>query len=122
VVAAVILWDLGFDTIYAHQDREDDAIAGVRSTARLWGEQTRPLLLACYAATVAMLALAGWLAGLSILFYAVLPVPAALLLWQVVRLDIHDPARCLVLFRFNRETGIAVAGAILLGHLSLGLS
>jgi 4-hydroxybenzoate polyprenyltransferase len=120
--AAVILWDLGFDTIYAHQDREDDAIAGVRSTARLWGEQTRPLLLACYAATVAMLALAGWLAGLSILFYAVLPVPAALLLWQVVRLDIHDPARCLVLFRFNRETGIAVAGAILLGHLSLGLS
>jgi 4-hydroxybenzoate polyprenyltransferase len=115
--AAAILWDLGFDTVYAHQDREDDAIAGVRSTARLWGERTRPLLLGCYAATVAALALAGGLAGLSVWFFVVLPVPAALLLWQVVRLDIHDPAGCLRLFRLNRETGLAVAAAILAGWL-----
>src|SRR6185437_12742286 len=63
--AAAILWDLGFDTIYAHQDREDDALIGVHSTARLFGERTRPFLAACYATAVAALALAGWLAGLG---------------------------------------------------------
>ena len=115
--AAAILWDLGFDTIYAHQDREDDALAGIRSTARLWGERTRALLFVCYAAALGCLALAGWLAGLSAAFFLALPVPAALLAWQAVRLDIHDPAGCLRLFRLNRETGLAIAAAILLGRL-----
>jgi 4-hydroxybenzoate polyprenyltransferase len=115
--AAAILWDLGFDTIYAHQDREDDALAGVHSTARLFGERTRPFLAACYAATIVMLAVAGWLAGLSVWFYAGLAAPAALLAQQVIRLDIHDPGGCLRLFRLNREVGLAVAGALLLGHL-----
>ena len=115
--AAAILWDLGFDTIYAHQDREDDALAGVHSTARLFGERTRPFLAACYAATIAALAVAGWLGGLSVGFYAGLAVPAALLTRQVIQLDIHDPGGCLRLFRLNREVGLAVAGAMLLGHL-----
>ena len=113
--AAAILWDLGFDTIYAHQDREDDALVGVRSTARLFGERTRPFLAACYAATVVMLAVAGRLAGLGIWFYPSLALPAALLARQVVMLDIHDPAGCLRLFRANREAGLAVALAILAG-------
>ena len=117
IYAAAILWDLGFDTIYAHQDREDDAAAGVRSTARLWGEWSRPLLAATYAATIAVLALAGHLAGLSPGFYPALLLPAALLAWQVARLDIHDPASCLGLFRLNRETGLAAALAILIGRL-----
>lgn len=115
--AAAILWDLGFDTIYAHQDREDDALVGVRSTARLFGEQTRPFLAACYAAAVLVLALAGWLAGLGGWFYPALALPAALLARQVILLDIHDPAGCLRLFRANRETGLAVALAILAGRL-----
>ena len=117
IYLAAILWDLGFDTIYAHQDREDDALAGVRSTARLWGERTRPLLLATYAAALAALVGAGVLAGLSSRFYPALILPAALLLWQVARLDIHDPAGCLRLFRLNRETGLAVGLAILIGRL-----
>ena len=62
---AAILWDLGFDTIYAHQDREDDALVGVKSTARLFGERTAPFLAACYGGMVLLLALAGWLAGLA---------------------------------------------------------
>jgi 4-hydroxybenzoate polyprenyltransferase len=114
---AAILWDLGFDTIYAHQDREDDALVGVKSTARLFGERTRPFLAACYAATLAMLALAGWGAGLHVWFYPALALPAALLFRQVGTLDIHDPALCLRLFRANRETGLAVAAAILIGWL-----
>ena len=114
---AAILWDLGFDTVYAHQDREDDALAGVRSTARLFGERTRPFLAACYAGTIGALALAGWLSALSPWFYVGLTLPAALLALQVIRLDIHDPAGCLRLFRLNREVGLAVAGAVLLGQL-----
>lgn len=115
--AAAILWDLGFDTIYAHQDREDDALAGVHSTARLFGENTRPFLAACYAAAVLVFALAGWSAGLGWWFYPALALPAALLARQVIRLDIHDPAGCLTLFRANREAGLAFAAAILAGWL-----
>jgi 4-hydroxybenzoate polyprenyltransferase len=114
---AAILWDLGFDTIYAHQDREDDALVGVKSTARLFEERTRPFLAVCYAATLAMLALAGWCAGLHVWFYPALVLPAALLFRQVRMLDIHDPALCLRLFRANRETGLAVSAAILIGWL-----
>jgi 4-hydroxybenzoate polyprenyltransferase len=113
---AAILWILGYDTIYAHQDREDDALVGVRSTARLFAGHTRPFLAACYGATLLLLAVAGGLAGLGAGFYAALIVPAGLLAWQIVRIDIDDPALCLRLFRLNRETGLAVALAILLGH------
>jgi 4-hydroxybenzoate polyprenyltransferase len=115
--AAAILWDLGFDTIYAHQDREDDALVGVRSTARLFGEHTRPFLAACYAAAVAVLALSGWLAGLGVWFYPALVLPAGLLARQVIALDIDDPAGCLRLFRSNREVGLAVGLAILAGWI-----
>jgi 4-hydroxybenzoate polyprenyltransferase len=115
--ATAILWDLGFDTIYAHQDREDDAIVGVRSTARLFGEKTRPFLAACYAGAMLMLVLAGWLAGLGVWFYPMLILPAVLLARQVIALDIHDPAGCLRLFRANRETGLAIGLAILTGWL-----
>ncbi len=117
IYGAAILWDLGFDTIYAHQDREDDALVGVKSTARLFNENTRPFLAACYAGTVALLALAGWLAGLSSWFYPALALPAGLLAWQVRALDIHDPGLCLRLFRANREVGLAVGLALLIGRL-----
>ena len=117
---AAILWDLGFDTIYAHQDREDDALVGVRSTARLFGEHTRPFLAICYAAAVAVFALAGWSAGLGFWFYPALTLPAVLLARQVLTLDIHDPARCLMLFRANREVGLAFAFALLVGAIQAG--
>jgi 4-hydroxybenzoate polyprenyltransferase len=118
--AAAIFWDLGFDTIYAHQDREDDALVGVRSTARLFGERTRPFLVACYGATVLLFVLAGWSVGFGWWFFAALVLPAGLLARQVVSLDIHNPERCLMLFRANRETGLAFALALLLGVLQAG--
>ncbi len=117
IYGAAVLWDLYFDTIYAHQDREDDALIGVRSTARLFGPRTRPFLALTAAATIAALALAGALAGLSAAFFAALVLPAGLLAWQVWRLDINDPAGCLRLFRANREFGLAVGLAILLGRM-----
>jgi 4-hydroxybenzoate polyprenyltransferase len=113
--AAAIAWILGYDTIYAHQDREDDALIGVKSTARLFGDRTRPFLTACYAATILLLALAGHLAGLSAWFQAALLLPAALLARQIVALDINDPALCLRLFKSNREVGLAVGLAVLAG-------
>ncbi len=115
IYAAAILWDVGFDTIYAHQDREDDALVGVRSTARLFGEWTRPFLAACYAGAVGALLLAGWLNGLGFWFYPTLLLPVVLLARQVVSLDIHDPGQCLRLFKANREVGLTVALAILAG-------
>jgi 4-hydroxybenzoate polyprenyltransferase len=114
--AAAFFWILGYDTIYAHQDREDDALVGIRSTARRFGERTRPFLAVCYGATLALLACAGWLAGLSWPYLPALLLPAALLARQVIALDIHDPARCLALFRLNREAGLLVALAFLAGR------
>jgi 4-hydroxybenzoate polyprenyltransferase len=114
---AAICWDLGFDTIYAHQDREDDALVGVHSTARLFGERTRPFLAACYAAAVSLFALAGFVPGLNGWFYFALLLPAGLLARQVVTLSIDDPERCLMLFRANREVGLAFALALLVGGM-----
>ncbi|MBR0671970.1 4-hydroxybenzoate octaprenyltransferase [Neoroseomonas soli] len=115
--AAGFFWILGYDTIYAHQDREDDALVGIRSTALHFGERTRPFLAACYAATVSLLALSGWLAGLSAWFLPALALPAALLIRQIAMLDIRDPALCLRLFKANREVGLAIALAFLVGRL-----
>jgi 4-hydroxybenzoate polyprenyltransferase len=114
---AAILWDLGFDTIYAHQDREDDALAGVKSTARLFGNRTAPFLAVCYGGAVLLLAVAGHFAGLGRWFYPVLALPAVLLGRQVALLDIDDPALCLRLFKANREAGLAIAAAILAGWI-----
>lgn len=113
--AAAFCWILGYDTVYAHQDREDDALIGVRSTARLFATSTKPLLAVCYAATIALIALAGALAGLPITFYIGLMLPAALLAWQATTLDIDDPAGCLARFHLNREIGLLVGLAIFLG-------
>lgn len=115
--AAGFFWILGYDTIYAHQDREDDALVGIRSTALRLGESTRPFLIASYAVMLALLALAGALAGLSWWFAPALLLPGALLARQVVRLDIRDPALCLRLFKANRDVGLAVALAFLIGRL-----
>jgi 4-hydroxybenzoate polyprenyltransferase len=115
---AGVAWTLGYDTIYAHQDKEDDALIGVKSTARLFGAATRPWLAGFYGVTLAGIALAGWLAGLQWPFYAIL-IPAALhLAWQVRRLDIDDTADCLRKFRANRDFGLVVLAAILAGRVS----
>lgn len=114
---AGFLWILGYDTIYAHQDREDDARVGIGSSALRLGARTRPFLAACYGGVLALLAAAGGVAGLHWAFLPALALPAALLVRQVVLLDIDDPARCLALFKSNREVGLAIALAFLIGRL-----
>jgi 4-hydroxybenzoate polyprenyltransferase len=114
---AGFFWILGYDTIYAHQDREDDAMVGIRSTARKFGERSAVFVAGCYAATVALLGVAGTLAGLSIWFFVALLVPAWMLSRQAQALDIHDPAKCLTLFKSNREAGLVIALAFLVGRL-----
>jgi 4-hydroxybenzoate polyprenyltransferase len=115
--AAGFFWILGYDTIYAHQDREDDAMVGIRSTARKFAENSRGFIGACYGAMLVLLAVSGWLAGLHWLFLPALGVPAALLAYQVRTLDIDDPGACLRLFKLNREVGLLVALAMLVGRL-----
>lgn len=112
-----ILWILGYDTIYAHQDREDDSLIGVKSTARLFGAKTGRMLAACYTGLLLLLAASIALAGLPPAAYWLLLPPAALLAWQIIRLDINDPARCLALFKLNREVGLLVAVALLAGRI-----
>ena len=115
--AAGFFWILGYDTIYAHQDREDDALVGIRSSALRLGDKTRPFLILCYGLTVTLLALAGWLAGLTPWYLLGLALPGVMLARQVIQLDIADPALCLRLFKANRDVGLAIAAAFLLGRL-----
>jgi 4-hydroxybenzoate polyprenyltransferase len=112
-----IFWILGYDTIYAHQDREDDALIGVKSTARLIGANTKPFLTACYTATIVLIAASMVMLHLSWFGILALALPAALLARQIVKLDINNPQRCLELFKSNREVGLAVGLAILIGQI-----
>jgi len=106
--AGAILWTIGYDTIYAHQDKEDDALIGVRSTARLFGARTVPLLTLFYAGATALFTVAFVLAGAGIIAFAGLTLGAWHLLWQTRTLDIDDPDNCLRVFRSNREYGLIV--------------
>ena len=113
--AAGIFWTLGYDTIYAHQDREDDALVGVKSSALKLGTKTRPAVLFFYAVSLACLGLAGVWGGVGVLFWAGLAIAGWQLAMQVYQLDIDDPARCLRIFKSNRDAGFVIAGAYILG-------
>jgi 4-hydroxybenzoate polyprenyltransferase len=112
--AGAISWVIGYDTIYAHQDREDDALIGVKSTALLFGERTKPILAGFYALAVVLIAWAGWSAGGGLVFAGGLLAFAAHLAWQIARLDIDDPANCLVVFKSNRDAGLILFAGLAL--------
>ncbi len=112
--AGSIAWVIGYDTIYAHQDREDDALIGIKSTALLFAERTKPMLGLFYGLAVILIGAAGFAASASIIFAIGLLVFAAHLGWQIVRLDIADPDRCLALFKSNRDAGLILFAGLLL--------
>jgi 4-hydroxybenzoate polyprenyltransferase len=104
--AGSILWVIGYDTIYAHQDREDDTAIGVRSTARLFGVETRTALLFLYGGAVALITVAIELAGGGMIALLGALGFGLHLVWQIRTLDVNDPARCLMQFRSNRDAGL----------------
>jgi 4-hydroxybenzoate polyprenyltransferase len=112
--AGSICWVIGYDTIYAHQDREDDLLIGIKSTALLFGERTAPMLASFYAVAVVLIAAAGFLAGGGFIFAIGVIAFAAHLAWQVTRLDINNPAHCLMLFKSNRDAGLILFGTMLI--------
>ncbi|MFQ5784760.1 MAG: 4-hydroxybenzoate octaprenyltransferase [Alphaproteobacteria bacterium] len=116
--AAGIAWTLGYDTIYAHQDKEDDALIGVKSSARKLGAATRPWLFVFYAVAVGLIGLSGALAGLSWPFYAGLAAAGAQLGWQAARVDIDDASDCLATFKSNAWLGWIVFAAIVAGRVT----
>lgn len=111
---AGIIWTLFYDTIYAHQDREDDALIGVKSTARLFAERTPTWLFGFSVLSSILMGLAIYLAcserGTLSTLIAILAVPAFWmhLRWQMRRFDAHDPVRLMMLFRSNRDAGLIV--------------
>ena len=107
-----IAWVIGYDTIYAHQDREDDAIVGVKSTALLFGTATAKWLMGFYGVAVACMAFAFTLVGAGPVAGLGLAAFAAHLAWQVKRLDIEDPDLCLRLFKSNRDAGLILFVAL----------
>ena len=109
--AGSVLWTIGYDTIYAHQDKEDDALVGVRSTARLFGERTKPALVMLYGGMLALFAAAFAGAGVAWPAYAGLIAAGLHMANQIRVLDIDDADQCLALFKSNSVVGwIVFAG------------
>jgi 4-hydroxybenzoate polyprenyltransferase len=118
--AGSIAWVIGYDTIYAHQDVEDDALIGVKSTARLFGERTQAALVVFYGFAVALIGVSLARAGSHFPAWVGLAAFAAHLCWQVVRLKIGDAARCLKLFKSNRDAGLLLFAGLLADALMRG--
>ena len=111
--AGAIAWVIGYDTIYAHQDAEDDALIGIKSTALLFGEKTKPALAAFYGLAVALIGVALWLSVVRWPAWIGLAAFATHLAWQIRRLQIGNSALCLKLFKSNRDAGLLLFAGLL---------
>jgi len=112
--AGSIAWVIHYDTIYAHQDREDDALVGLKSTALLFGSRTKPVLALFSAAAVGLIGLAGITAHAGPVFALGLAAFSTHLAWQIARIEIDDPDSCLRMFRANRDAGLILFAALVL--------
>ncbi|MHB8270418.1 4-hydroxybenzoate octaprenyltransferase [Bradyrhizobium sp.] len=116
--AGSIAWVIGYDTIYAHQDTEDDALIGIKSTALLFGARTRPALMVFYGLAVALIGVALTLAGAGWMAWIGLAAFAVHLVSQIERLEIGDPKLCLRLFKSNRNAGLLLLAGLLSDAIS----
>jgi 4-hydroxybenzoate polyprenyltransferase len=112
--AGSISWVIGYDTIYAHQDAEDDALIGIKSTARLFGAATHKALAVFYSLAVVLIGTALVLAGAWLPAWIGLAAFALHLAIQIRRLDIRDPALCLRIFKSNRDAGLILFAGLLI--------
>lgn len=106
--AGSVAWTIGYDTIYAHQDKEDDLLLGLKSTALRFGDATASWVGAFYGSALVLWTVAGFLAGAHLVFFCAVALAALQLAWQVTTLDIADPGNCLRRFRSNRDVGAAI--------------
>jgi 4-hydroxybenzoate polyprenyltransferase len=115
IYAAGFFWTLGYDTVYGHQDKEDDVLVGVMSSSIKLGRNTRPFVGLVYLLTVLLLSLAGGAVDIGWFFYLMLGATAVQFAWQVATLDIDDPKNCLARFKSNRDVGLMIFLGALLG-------
>jgi 4-hydroxybenzoate polyprenyltransferase len=111
--AGSIAWVIGYDTIYAHQDSEDDALIGIKSTALLFGARTPQALILFYGLAVVLIGVALVLAGVRWPAGAGLAAFAGHLMWQIRRLEVGDPRLCLRIFKSNRDAGLLLFAGLL---------
>ncbi|MCF8473167.1 MAG: 4-hydroxybenzoate octaprenyltransferase [Emcibacter sp.] len=111
-----IFWTLGYDTIYAHQDKEDDALIGVKSTALRLGNHTPKWLYVFYTIMLTLFGLAGYLSQMGNIFYAGLIIVALHCLWQIKTLQMDNSENCLERFKSNRNLGLIIFISIIGGH------
>lgn len=111
---AAVFWTIGYDTIYALQDIEDDAVVGIRSSARTFGQHTQLAVGICYALATGLVLAAIVLAGGGILAFAATGLFGLHLAAQVARMPKAGPARALALFRSNRDAGLVLAAGLCL--------
>ncbi len=114
--AAAFFWTLGYDTIYAHQDKEDDALIGVMSTALRFGSKSKAWISGFYVSAMICLMVTGFLADLSPLYFLVLAVPAGLLTLQLYSVNLDEPRSCLVHFKANTRIGLWILAALVVGQ------
>src|ERR1700712_4396809 len=116
--AGSISWVIGYDTIYAHQDAEDDALIGIKSTALLFGARTRPALMVFYGLAVVLIGMALALAGAGWMAWIGLAAFAVQLVSQIERVEIGDPGLCLRIFKSNRDAGLLLFAGLLSDAIS----
>lgn len=115
--AGGIFWTLGYDTIYAHQDKRDDELVGIKSLALYLGTKSRQWIAGFYSASLLLIAVAGAAVGMGMPFYIILLIALGHAVWQVKTWRMDDPVNCLQRFRSNRHFGLLVFVALLAGRL-----
>jgi 4-hydroxybenzoate polyprenyltransferase len=116
--AGGIFWTLAYDTIYAHQDKEDDALIGLKSSALKLGQASKGWIAVFFIAALALIDLSGILIGVPVMFHFGVAAAAAHAAWQMARLDIDRPETCLETFRSNRDFGLLIFTGAFLASLA----
>ncbi len=101
-----VFWTIGYDTIYAHQDKEDDVMAGIKSTARLFGDYSKYWVSGSYALSMACFTMSSLMTKHWEISSFILLLPALHMFWQIVKWDIHNQKSALTIFKSNQITGI----------------
>ncbi len=119
---AGLFWTLGYDTIYAHQDKEDDALIGLKSTALKFGDRTRPWLYIFFGLASVLILAAAWLTVLGWPFYVGMTVAIAHLAWQAATVNLDAPKDCLAKFKANRDFGLILFVSLVAGRVFASIS